>query len=152
VAVQERIDARKRAQGATLARRTPEPATRPQSPVANRKRTEAPTTNTRRTSTPAPERKLAAVAALPPVASQPPASPAARADAGLDPLRTVLVPDFRGETLAGARRVAASESLEVRAHGPGSGRVVAQSPAAGSIVGGSDRTIILSLSSTREEG
>ena len=91
-------------------------------------------------------------AATPPVASPPPATTTSAAPEALDPTRTVLVPDFRGETLAAARRVAAGEALEVRVHGPDNGRVVSQSPAAGSIIGGRDRTVILSMSTAHEEG
>ena len=64
----------------------------------------------------------------------------------------MLVPDFRGQNLKDARRIANQEALEIHIHGTGSGRVVGQAPAAGTIVMGEDRIIILSFSVQQEEG
>ena len=67
-------------------------------------------------------------------------------------LAAVLVPDFRGHSLKDARSIADREALEVHIHGSTSGRVVGQAPAAGTIVMGEDRVIILSFSIHQEEG
>jgi cell division protein FtsI (penicillin-binding protein 3) len=67
-------------------------------------------------------------------------------------LRSVLVPNFHGESIASAKRKAAAEALDLRVLGGNGGRVVDQSPAAGTIVAGSQRTIQLSFSPAREEG
>ncbi len=152
VAVQERIDARKRSAGGLVSSTLPEQAPKPlaATPAA---------TNTVETKvlppppTSAPPRAMvAAVSAMPQVSSRPPVSRQVNATAGLDPLRTVMVPDFRGTTIEAARRIAAGESLDIRLRGAGSGRVIGQSPAAGSIVDGRERTITLSLATSSEEG
>jgi cell division protein FtsI (penicillin-binding protein 3) len=67
-------------------------------------------------------------------------------------LRSVLVPDFQGESIDSARRLAARESLDLRVVGSGRGLVVGQSPAPGTIVVGPDRTVKLSFQSGLGEG
>jgi cell division protein FtsI (penicillin-binding protein 3) len=63
-----------------------------------------------------------------------------------------LVPDFHGRSLDVARRIAAQASVRLRVKGAAGGRVVRQSPVAGTIVAGSERTVVLSFSTQREEG
>jgi cell division protein FtsI (penicillin-binding protein 3) len=69
-----------------------------------------------------------------------------------DHLRTVLVPSFHGKSHANAVLIAAVDALVVRVQGSGQGRVVEQTPAAGTIVGGRRRTVVLKFEPTREEG
>ncbi len=149
VAVQERIDARRRAEAEQrrAERATRLAAVRPE-PPRTRARPKA-QSRPARTATRAASRKPAppAVSAGPPPSWE--TGPGGRLPAAL---ATVLVPDFRGENMAGARRLADRDSLEVRVHGTGRGRVVGQSPAAGTIMGGDDRIIILSFSTIQEEG
>ncbi|MCR9097545.1 MAG: penicillin-binding transpeptidase domain-containing protein [bacterium] len=98
----------------------------------------------------------------------PPARPAATLEvaAGRHPSRAgsddtfdlVFVPDFEGTTMARARRLAASESLEITTLGAIEGRVVSQYPIPGTVLEGSDRTVRLrfeqrrTASARREEG
>ncbi len=67
-------------------------------------------------------------------------------------LLSVLVPDFHGESLAAARRLAAIDRLDLRVRGSDRGSVVNQSPAPGTILAGSERTVELSFAAAREEG
>lgn len=152
VAVQERIDARKRALGGSLASRMPEQAAKERTvqPVPTIAVTPR-TTATRAVSAP-PQPRVTAVSAIPQVAAAPPAARTVHARSDLDPFRTVMVPDFRGQTIDAARRIAAAESLDVRIQGAGGDRVASQSPAAGSIVDGRERTITLNLAHARGEG
>ena len=69
-----------------------------------------------------------------------------------DDAEPVFVPDFLGQTLAVARRLAESESLTISANGAADGRVVSQIPVAGTVLHGADRTIRLRFAATREEG
>jgi cell division protein FtsI (penicillin-binding protein 3) len=64
----------------------------------------------------------------------------------------ILVPNFRGGNISDAKRLAASESLDLRVLGSDNGRVSEQSPPPGSIVTVSERTILLSFSARTEEG
>ena len=100
---------------------------------------------------------LAAVAA-------PPAGPAAPVAAGLrspapsPTTRTVsasrgpvFVPDFSGQSMVHARRLATSESLTIDVFGVTNGRVVSQLPVPGTVLEGSDRTILLEFAPQRED-
>ncbi|MFO0688724.1 MAG: penicillin-binding transpeptidase domain-containing protein [Myxococcota bacterium] len=94
----------------------------------------------------------------------PPARPAASPAAGHRPSPVVarvstrddaeldFVPDFVGQTLSVARRLAASKSLTISANGAPDGRVVSQIPVAGTVLQGANRTIRLRFATTREEG
>jgi cell division protein FtsI (penicillin-binding protein 3) len=78
----------------------------------------------------------AAVAAAVPAktpAEDPPAVSAAPATA---PVEARLVPDFRGETLASALRIAAEDSLELELEGDSRGLAVEQHPDPGTVVTG----------------
>ena len=59
------------------------------------------------------------------------------------PLDLVFVPDFEGTTMARARRLAASESLDITTLGAIEGRVVSQHPIPGTVLEGGDRTVRL---------
>jgi hypothetical protein len=65
---------------------------------------------------------------------------------------TVFVPDFHGQSLDSAKRIAVRLSLDLQVTGMAGGWVVRQRPVAGTIVDGSQRTVLLSLSTQREEG
>ena len=92
----------------------------------------------------------------------PPARPAAVTAAGLSPPKSaerglhafdlVFVPDFQGTTMARARRLAKSESLEITTLGAIEGLVVSQSPVPGTVLEGADRTVRLRFEPAREEG
>jgi membrane peptidoglycan carboxypeptidase len=91
---------------------------------------------------------LAAVAAPPP-------RPAAVRAAGPLPSFVedpIFVPDFSGQTMARARYVAASESLQITTLGAIGGRVVSQLPVPGTVLEGDDRTVRLRFAALREEG
>ena len=152
VAVQEQIDARKQAEKEASLARSRRTANQPlqlaRGEIAPRalpahRRVQAPT--------PARTASLPAVAAPPPTRRR--LDPTVNTSA-TSPVQfaTVLVPDFRGQNLKDARKIAGQESLQVHIHGSGNGRVVGQAPAAGTIVGGDDRVVILSFSIHQEEG
>jgi len=85
----------------------------------------------------------------------PPARPAAPGAAGPRPpesLHPVLVPDFAGQTMSHALRLAQSESLILSALGATNGRVVSQLPVPGTVLEGDNRTVRLKFSAPREEG
>jgi cell division protein FtsI (penicillin-binding protein 3) len=157
VAVQERIDARRRAEAARAAESTPRVASaEPRERAARAAVSAAPpapaaTPKARPASATRPGAETRPAATVPP-ASPPPGWETEPGGSQPAHLRTVLVPDFRGSSLDRAKRLAASESLDVRIHGSARGRVVGQSPAAGTIIGGSDRTVILSFAAGHEEG
>ena len=102
---------------------------------------------------------------LPPRAAiaAPPARPAAALAAGPRPSialarahssadsESVFVPDFLGQTMAHAQRLAESESLEISILGAIEGRVVSQLPVAGTVIHGNDRRIQLHFATRREE-
>ena len=70
-------------------------------------------------------------------------------------LHAVLVPDFQGTSLHSARRLASAESLELEISGKNFGnfgRVVRQTPAPGTIIGGPDRTVVVSFAPLQGEG
>ena len=70
-------------------------------------------------------------------------------------LHAVLVPDFQGTSLHSARRLASAESLELEISGKNFGnfgRVVRQTPAPGTIIGGPDRTVVVSFAPHQGEG
>jgi hypothetical protein len=69
--------------------------------------------------------------AKPVPAETPPAVSAAPRTA---PIESRLVPDFRGETLASARRIAAEDSLELELEGDSRGLAVEQHPDPGTVV------------------
>ncbi|MAJ60786.1 MAG: hypothetical protein CBC48_12775 [bacterium TMED88] len=152
VAVQERINARKHAEKEATLDRSPRAAKKPMQ-IARSRRTRRLRPANRHVAAPQPARNTG----LPPVAAPPPTQrrvgPAlGNETASRIELASVLVPDFRGQSLKDARRIAHQEALEVHIHGSGSGRVVGQAPAAGTIVMGEDRVIILSFSVHQEEG
>jgi beta-lactam-binding protein with PASTA domain len=63
-----------------------------------------------------------------------------------------FVPDFEGQTMARARRLAESESLEITTLGAIDGRVVSQSPVPGTVLAGKDRTVRLRFEPARPRG
>jgi beta-lactam-binding protein with PASTA domain len=69
------------------------------------------------------------------------------ADAG-----PAFVPDFLGQTIAHAQRLAESEALEISTLGAIEGRVVSQLPVAGTVLEGANRTVQLRFATGREEG
>ncbi|MEZ4280090.1 MAG: penicillin-binding transpeptidase domain-containing protein [Myxococcota bacterium] len=97
----------------------------------------------------------AAIAAPParpaaaPAAGPPPSPILARVDADAEP---AFVPDFTGQTMAHAQRLAESESLQISTFGAIEGRVVSQLPVAGTVLEGADRTVQLRFALRREEG
>ena len=98
-----------------------------------------------------------AAAALPSVSAAPPAPHAVAAlAADADRERAVLVPDFTGAGVDHATRVAAMEGLDVRVVGSrlegGDARVVSQVPRPGTIIVGSDRTVLIELASNAAGG
>jgi cell division protein FtsI (penicillin-binding protein 3) len=108
-------------------------------------------------SNPVAEPLLAAVAA-------PPAGPAAHVAAGLPaPVRSpgarkrttsrgpVFVPDFSGQSMDRARRLARSESLTIDVFGATNGRVVSQLPVPGTVLEGGEQTILLEFAPQRED-
>ena len=62
-----------------------------------------------------------------------------------------FVPDFSGQTIVHARRLAQSESLTLSVFGATSGRVVSQLPVPGTVLEGNDRTVLLEFAPRREE-
>jgi hypothetical protein len=63
-----------------------------------------------------------------------------------------FVPDFLGQTIDRARRLAAGESLRITFSGAIEGRVVSQLPVPGTVLEGEDRTVRLRFAARREEG
>ena len=63
-----------------------------------------------------------------------------------------FVPDFSGQTMDRALRLARSESLILSIRGARNGRVVSQIPVPGTVLAGEDRTVRVRLAPTREEG
>lgn len=81
-----------------------------------------------------------------------PAAPEAAGPPGPEPEEPAFVPDFSGQTMARARRIAASEALRITALGAIEGRVVSQRPVPGTLLKGKDRTVRLRFARHREEG
>ncbi|MFK7898434.1 MAG: penicillin-binding transpeptidase domain-containing protein [Myxococcota bacterium] len=73
---------------------------------------------------------------------------------GAVPEIPVFVPDFSGQTIAHAQRIAENEALEITILGAIEGRVVSQIPVPGTVLVGADRTVRLRFESrpSREEG
>jgi cell division protein FtsI (penicillin-binding protein 3) len=69
-----------------------------------------------------------------------------------DQLPAVLVPDFQGTSLRSAQHLASAESLELEISGSNFGQVVRQNPAPGTIIGGTDRTVVVSFGPLQGEG
>ncbi len=114
------------------------------------------------------------ISELPPIAAiaAPPARPAVQWAAGPPPspvvarastdalfdlpieadAEPVFVPDFLGQTMAHAQRLAESESLEISTFGAIEGHVVSQLPVAGTVLEGTNRTVRLRFAPRREEG
>ncbi len=69
-----------------------------------------------------------------------------------DQLPAVLVPDFQGTSLRSAQHLASAESLELEISGSNFGQVVRQDPAPGTIIGGTDRTVVVSFGPLQGEG
>ncbi len=84
-------------------------------------------------------------------ASLPPVSAAASVAARPVPHRTHLVPDFRGETLDSARRMAAEDALVLELEGDRRGLAVEQHPAPGTILVGEELRIKLRFSAGPEQ-
>jgi cell division protein FtsI (penicillin-binding protein 3) len=90
-----------------------------------------------------------------PAVAAPPPRPAALVAAGPPgPLarEVAFVPDFLGQTIDRARRLAAGESLRITFSGAIEGRVVSQLPVPGTVLEGEDRTVRLRFAARREEG
>jgi cell division protein FtsI (penicillin-binding protein 3) len=103
---------------------------------------------------PEPPRPSAAIrhaSSLPPVSAPSPQAAVMRAHHEIES-QPLLVPDFHGQTPRAARSKAARESIDLRVLGGEIGLVVDQSPAPGTILGGRERTVILSFASGRESG
>ena len=118
----------------------------PTAPRKKRSRTaRAPETRTPSTATAAlpagPARTARVAEARPPSTGRKPALD--------DTLDLVFVPDFEGTTMARARRIAASESLEITTLGAIEGRVVSQHPIPGTVLEGGDRTVRLRFEQRR---
>jgi cell division protein FtsI (penicillin-binding protein 3) len=94
---------------------------------------------------PGPAAKLAAGHSRPTLIPYSPSPINARLD---DP---AFVPDFSGQTMARAHRVAARESLGITTLGAIEGRVVSQRPVPGTLLVGHDRTVRLQFAALREE-
>jgi len=99
----------------------------------------------------------AAIAAPParpaaPVAAGPPPAPVVARALPRGDGESIFVPDFLGQTLAEVQRQAEGESLEISILGAIEGRVVSQTPVAGTVLHGPDRTVRLRFAATREEG
>ncbi len=116
-------------------------------------------------STPAPRAQPAAgarteraVAVAPaprpaPVSAGPPAAkPAGHVRATADRDRAVLVPDFTGSAADHATALAAREDLDVRVVGQAGGHVIAQEPRPGTIIAGSQRTVLLTFAAASSGG
>jgi beta-lactam-binding protein with PASTA domain len=67
-------------------------------------------------------------------------------------LAPAFVPDFSGQTIDRALRLARAESLILSIRGARTGRVVSQTPVPGTVLDGGDRTVRLRFAPTREEG
>jgi cell division protein FtsI (penicillin-binding protein 3) len=78
--------------------------------------------------------------------------PQAAAKNSSDQLRAVLVPDFQGTSLRSAQNLALAEALQLEISGSDFGRVVRQNPAPGTIIGGADRTVVVSFGLLQGEG
>ncbi|MCS5634922.1 MAG: penicillin-binding transpeptidase domain-containing protein [Myxococcota bacterium] len=91
--------------------------------------------------------------AKPPVSGNAPdISPAGNSGRFGDTRRAVLVPNFRGANLASAQSLASDEALELLYRGSGSGRVISQKPAPGTILGGERRTVVVNFARLQGEG
>jgi len=142
-------------QPAPIARPKREPKPEPQLLVKRNKPTRASTQRPER-----PERKIVSKPIShdePPLAAvaAPPPRPAAVRAAGPPPSFVedpIFVPDFSGQTMARARYVAASESLQITTLGAIEGRVVSQRPVPGTVLEGDDRTVRLRFAARQEEG
>jgi cell division protein FtsI (penicillin-binding protein 3) len=97
-----------------------------------------------------PRKPVPTTAPLPPVSAR--AVSESPTPAAAD--RAVLVPDFRGETVASAMRIAAEDALVLELEGDQRGLAVEQSPNPGTIVTGERPRIRLrfTLGSLRKEG
>jgi len=62
------------------------------------------------------------------------------------------VPDFSGQSITHAKRLAQSESLTISVFGATNGRVVSQLPVPGTVLEGKDRTVLLEFAPRQEEG
>ena len=60
------------------------------------------------------------------------------------------MPDFRGETVAGAQRIAAEDSLVLELHGDGRGLAVEQDPAPGTVLVGEELRIRVHFSTDKK--
>ncbi|MBW2363113.1 MAG: PASTA domain-containing protein [Deltaproteobacteria bacterium] len=153
-AVQEpTIESRTKA-GATIATpiaRTPEVAAVPDPPEV-RQVPKVQETPRPKAEQPRHVASTSAVAKPPPVSAPPARSAVLQASHEIEALPAVFVPDFRGETVGAARSKAARESIDLHVLGVADGRVVEQSPAPGTILGGRERTVILSFATGRESG
>jgi len=78
-----------------------------------------------------------------------PRAPGREAARGDDPGRPVVIPDFRGETVAAARRLAARDALNLVILGDG--LAVAQDPTPGTVVSGADRRVQIRFSDGGEK-
>jgi cell division protein FtsI (penicillin-binding protein 3) len=107
---------------------------------------------TRKPKTVLPHRVASTPAMTPPVSAAPTHPVTLQASSTIEALPAVLVPDFRGETAGAARSMAARQSIDLHVLGGANGHVVEQSPAPGTILGGSERTVILSFDAGRESG
>jgi cell division protein FtsI (penicillin-binding protein 3) len=67
----------------------------------------------------------------------------------IDPGRPVVIPDFRGETIAAARQLAARDALKLVILGDG--LAVAQDPTPGTVVSGSDKRVRIHFSDGGKE-
>ncbi len=76
--------------------------------------------------------------------------PAARG--GADARRAVMVPDFTGSGATRASALAAREDLDVHVVGQSNGRVIAQEPRPGTIIAGTQRTVLLTFAAATSGG
>jgi cell division protein FtsI (penicillin-binding protein 3) len=138
------------APGAALPAVSTGPESRPVAPVA-REQASAPPSSNDSTELP-PQAAIAAPPARPaadPAAGPRPSPVLARVHADAGP---AFVPDFLGQTMAHAQRLAETEALEISTLGAIEGRVVSQHPVAGTVLEGANRTVQLRFATRREEG
>jgi membrane peptidoglycan carboxypeptidase len=138
------------APGAALPPVSTGPESRPIDPAAQEQASAPPTSNDS-TELP-PQAAIAAPPARPaadPAAGPRPSPVLARVHADAGP---AFVPDFLGQTIAHAQRLAESEALEISTLGAIEGRVVSQLPVAGTVLEGANRTVQLRFATGREEG
>lgn len=99
----------------------------------------------------APIRTAKAVSSPPPTRSTR-AAPAPRSSSPKPARQAILVPNFRGVSVARAQQIADTETLDLEISGPRRGHVIDQNPPAGTVLVGQPRTVELQVAVLREGG